>query len=565
MVSPYNIGSANVQPVGASSQGTAVAAAGFANVLLLSYQGATNVQTGGVGAAVAQAFISQTTVFGSIGSASQTVGYGQNFGGSGPYGIYDPRYFIILPGSAAQGVATATYVPAADFFNSARSAPYDIGATILNAPGSYAAFPTSSLYTDPWGNSVGAGLTVVQGPIVSTTLTTTQMSTPSNFQTAVSNAVSGGSNTILMPGGNYTWSGGGSSNGGGAMLTVAGTASNWIVIKPASGTPVKITGPGLGTVGGGGMWMLEINHSGPTYLDIEGLNLTNGNFGIVLHAGTYIRFYNCNMTQFGNTGFYAGPTNSTVGNYEISYCSSTYTSLNYNSTTGSSGWNGAFTMWGNNVSCMYNLVTFSQGEGIDPQGDNQLIYGNTVYMTGRPGIYNWGNGKIVVDSNFVYQDQANQAAFYANVPVGGVNDSEGISDDNEGSSGSSIPVQYLTTRNNIVWGCTHGIVHRNYNTGSGMTHARWENNTVLGGQTGTLCCYEIDSGTHTDVVVANNIGMWTTAGNGKNFLGGSDGAGGGAPANVTLQNNCWYNFPYPSAANGTGNTGDVNGNPLFHG
>ena len=68
-------------------------------------------------------------------------------------------------------------------------------------------------------------------------------------------------------------------------------------------------------------------------------------------------------------------------------------------------------MWGDHVTCMYNLVTYSNGEGIDPQGRQQVDYGNTVYMTGRPAIYNWGNGHIVVESNFVYQDQANQASF----------------------------------------------------------------------------------------------------------------------------------------------------------
>ena len=56
-----------------------------------------------------------------------------------------------------------------------------------------------------------------------------------------------------------------------------------------------------------------------------------------------------------------------------------------------------------------------------------------------------------------------------------------------------ILCNYLTVRNNIVWGATHGISFRNYDNGSGMVHARWENNTVHGGQTGTNNAFEIDA------------------------------------------------------------------------
>ena len=455
-------------------------------------------------------------------------------------------------------------MPVSDFFGNTRSTN-DIGAPLVNSPGTYNLPSTSSTYTDPWGNVIGAGLTVTQGSPKVVTLTTTQMSSALAFQSAVNSASPG--DILEMPGGNYTWSGstanGSSGQGGGALLTVAGTASNWIIIRPQAGATVNITGSGLGTTSNG-QWLIELDVAGAAYVDIEGINTSTAFFGFVMHSGTHWRVYNCSATNMGNGGIYVGPTNSTVGYYEISYSSWTHTSLNYNSTTGSSGWNGGITMWGDHVTCMYNLVTYSNGEGIDPQGDNQLIYGNTVYMTGRPAIYNWGNGYIVVESNFVYQDQANQAAFYANVPVGGINDSEGISMDNEGSSGSSYPLNYLTVRNNIVWGATHGISFRNYDNGSGMVHARWENNTVHGGQTGTNNAFEIDAassnGAHSDVVVANNIGAWTQSG-GANWVGGSDGQGNTIPAGVTLQYNNWYNV----TGTGTSQTGDVNGNPGFHG
>ena len=135
---------------------------------------------------------------------------------SGPYGIYSPLYFIPETGSSASGEANATYMPATDFFNNARTTN-DIGAIVFASPGTYTPRSTSALYTDPWGNSIGAGLTVTQNSPTVVTLTTTQMASAGAFQTAI-NALSPG-DIAEMPTTNVTWSGGtanGSSGQGGA-------------------------------------------------------------------------------------------------------------------------------------------------------------------------------------------------------------------------------------------------------------------------------------------------------------------------------------------------------------
>ena len=86
-----------------------------------------------------------------------------------------------------------------------------------------------------------------------------------------------------------------------------------------------------------------------------------------------------------------------------------------------------------------------------------------------------------------------------------------------------------------------------------MVHVRWVNNTLVGGQTDTASVFTIaapNTGSHSDVVVANNIATWIS-GTGTNSVESLTG--------LTFSHNLWYNVTAGSAAG----TGDATGNPLL--
>jgi hypothetical protein len=342
-------------------------------------------------------------------------------------------------------------------------------------------------------------------------------------------------------------------------LTVQGTATNWIVVKPASGATVNITGPGP-IANAPPSYYSGIQVAGGGYLDIEDINLSGFNMGWLIQGGSSVRLHDCTTKNTYGTGIYVA-YNSAFGaapsHYEISGC--TVTADNQfilGDPSAQNSWGPGITMGGSYGSVFGNVVHDGYGEGIIVLAPHSWIYDNWSYNRAATAVYVDGASYAVIEDNFVYQDQAGASAFYSKKSASQVPDcirtaNEG---DNAGFTGESFrALQYLTIRNNIAWGGDTLLAYDNYIAGTPMDHVRWENNTLQGGQLSASQCMKIDpppSGSHSDVVVANNICAWTN-GVGTNAVS--------PPAGVTLDNQLWFQVT-PGGATGTG---DVTGDPLL--
>jgi hypothetical protein len=450
---------------------------------------------------------------------------------------YDPRDYVPRQGSPAGGAANGMYLPPADFFNTPRST-HDIGATIVGARCSPTPLPGT--VTDPFGNTVGAGLTVQQSGAGKTISCTPKDST--TFQTCVNNASPG--DTVLLVGGNYMWT-------GTPLLTASGTKTDWIIVKPTAEASVTITGPGIGVLSDAGTSALTLSTA--QYISVEGITFNGFGAGIVIIGGSYMRLRGNTVSTIGGAGIAAYKIQNLPSNYEISGNTVSYTNQLWANTAAQGGWGASIVATGQNVTVSGNTVSYGEGEGIEPIGEDIWVVNNVVYDHAQPAIYNDGSSEVVIENNFVYQDQAN-GTFWSTTPTKDTRDGIRIADDGYvlGATGLDFPVLTdITVRDNIVWGASVLFSYDNYGQAHPMSHVRIENNTLVGGQMGTITPFRLDApamGTDTDVVIANNIAAWTSGSAANNIA---------TTAHRTFTNQLWFNVTVGTGAG----AGDVMGNP----
>jgi len=448
----------------------------------------------------------------------------------------------------------STYLPAIDFFNSTRSTS-DIGTTIVATNGNYTPI-TAGTTTDPFGNVVGAGLTVQQSSPNVKQITPTSAAI---FANAVNGASPG--DIIELASGSYSW------NAQAYIQNVNGTSANWIIVRPAPGATVTITGPGYGTLssGGGTSGTDGIGFGANTsYISLQGINLSHFRNGITFVSGSHIQITGNNISYVGGAaiGNYnvssIGPMchNLEISNNKVSYDNQLWVGSPQNTYY---GWALAITAWGNNVSVFGNTVTFSNGEGIGISGQYAWVYNNVVNNFVAVGIYLQEPSQSVVENNFIWNDVAGNSAWFSS-GITQSNNKVGLlmaNEDASSNTGTSYTfLQQLTIRNNIVFNAGLQIAYENFKVGNPMGSVRIVNNTFVGGGTGSSSMMTFDAaaiGSHSGVVIANNICVWTQSGGSNGSL---------ATTGITYEYQNWYNVT-PGSASGTG---DVTGrNPNFHG
>ncbi len=468
-------------------------------------------------------------------------------------GIYSPLNFIIDAGSAASGKANATYMPATDFFNNARTTN-DIGATVFASPGTYTAVDITKQVLDPIGGVqyIGSGLTVTQsGGASNATISAANMASFSLFQSALTAAINAGHNTITCTPGSYTWS----SPNYGTQISATGTVTNWIRII---GTGVTLTGTSKGSSSSpqSGTYFFQTGSTNH-YLSFENFTLTNGGYAVTVYGGDHLRFNNFTITQCGNSGFNGGNYNGGPASYiEVSNC--TLTNCVQNWTNGSPvSWPGALQIGAQYVTIAFNTVSYSGGEGIGPQGLNFWIVGNTIFNTSAPSLYDYGNSYQLYEGNFVYQDKTNQASWFAGTASGGQEPFRLADEHTDNLIGYTYTAGIsITVRNNIFWGNGSTPVMTPYfytssYTGAPLLHARFENNTIVSTSGGSMLKMQTTTvGAHSDVIIANNI-CASLSGTATNTS---------LPTGVTCEYDNWYNTTAGSFAG----TGDVTGNPYLN-
>lgn len=184
----------------------------------------------------------------------------------------------------------------------------------------------------------------------------------------------------------------------------------------------------------------------------------------------------------------------------------------------------------------------SWGEGIGCYGKQHLITRNRLHDNYSVDIYVNNVVDTVVERNFVYT--LGKTAFYRNfgsTPAAAA----GIECANEGGGDEN---QFNNNRivNNVVVGARKWHFMWWSSAGGGLRNSVIANNVFHGSsQNGAIV--QIDSGTHTDAVFANNIVVST----GGSIVSGSGGT------NLTRGNNCWFG----GSAGGMAGTGDVSADP----
>jgi len=378
------------------------------------------------------------------------------------------------------------------------------------------------------------------------------------FANAVNSASPG--DTIELTGGSYSW------NAQAFIQNVNGTASNWIIIRPAAGATVTISGPGYGALSSGGSTTGTdgIGFGGNvSYISLRGLTVTNFRNGITTTGGSHLQIAGNNVHHVGAAAignYYVSQFGLMCHNLEISNNALSYDNQLWVGSPKNTyyGWAIALSAWGNNISVFGNTVNFSNGEGIAISGTNSWVYNNVVSNFVAAGIYLQEPSQSVVENNFIWNDVAGNSAWFSS----GITQSSqkaGIliaDEDVNGLTGVAYPyLKQLTIRNNIVRDAGIAITYENYKVGVAMTSVRIDNNTFVGGAPGSSSMMRIDaaaSGSHSDVVVANNIFDWTGTGAASNSIGSSTG--------LTFTNQLWNNVS-PGPASGAG---DVTGSPNFH-
>ena len=407
------------------------------------------------------------------------------------------------------------------------------------------------------GYAAGSNLQVVQSGSGRTINVTPTSSTV--LDSAIAGAQPG--DTVVVAGGTYNWT-------GGSSVYVSGSASNWIVIRAAtdaSGNPqaVTINGPGIGTLDSSGAshGVICIQTYG-NYLDIEGLTCNNFAHGFALITGGHVRLHGNTVTQVGDSGIanYNVPSVGPMASY-IEYSNNvvTYTNQLWNN-SGLYGWGQGISGWGNYVTIANNRVSNTNGESIGISGQYGWVVGNTVLESCAAGIYLQESSQSLVEKNFVRNDYANNASFYASCLSNGSSGPRfgyGIRIAAEdGQSNTGVAYTFLnqgTVRNNLVVGMLSAIAYNNFKIGSPMSSWRIENNTLVGGTTGSQDLLEMDaplSGAHTDVIFANNLFDWTS---GSNASATRVVQAGGVSYNHSL----WFG----ASAGGAAGSGDVSGDP----
>jgi hypothetical protein len=445
-------------------------------------------------------------------------------------------------------------LPAVDFFNSTRSTS-DIGASIV-ATSENSTSITAGTTTDPFGNVVGAGLTVQQSSPNVKQITPTSAAI---FANAVNGASPG--DIIELASGSYSW------NAQAYIQNVNGTSANWIIVRPAPGATVTITGPGYGTLSSGGSTSGTDGigfGANTSYISLQGINITKFRNGITTVSGSHIQIAGNNVSYMGGTGIgnYNVPSigpmchNLEISNNTVSYDNQLWVGSPQNTYY---GWALAITAWGNNVSVFGNTVSFSNGEGIGISGQYAWVHNNVVNNFVAVGIYLQEPSQSVVENNFVWNDVAGNSAWFSS----GITQSSNkvgllmANEDASSNTGTSYTfLQQLTIRNNIVFNAGLQIAYENFKVGNPMGSVRIVNNTFVGGGTGSSSMMTFDAaaiGSHSGVVIANNICVWTQSGGSNGSL---------ATTGITYGYQNWYNVT-PGSASGTG---DVTGrNPNFHG
>jgi hypothetical protein len=363
---------------------------------------------------------------------------------------------------------------------------------------------------------------------------------------ALNGAVAG--DTVLIAGGDYSWP-------NGVMVSVSGSASNWIVIRAASSAAVTIHGSGSS----GSLQGQCIGITG-SYIDIEGLTCDSfPNVGMDVLTGHHIRLHGNTVSNTGNTGiglYYVASLGPSPYQVEISNNTVTMTNMYWtNSTAGSAG--EGITAWGDQLTVAYNTVQFTQGEGIGSGGTQIWVVGNTVRESCAPALYLDTASQVVLEDNFVNNDSVGQAAFLATCFRPSWNGGQpeygtGIQVAAEVASYTDKSYARLTqgtVRNNIVSNMRIGFVYGNYNMGDGLHSWRIENNTFVGGAA-SASLINVPTGTSSandDVVFANNIFYWPST------------ASAIAVSNVgiTYTHDLWFGASASNAAS----SGDVGGNP----
>jgi parallel beta helix pectate lyase-like protein/pectate lyase-like protein len=309
-------------------------------------------------------------------------------------------------------------------------------------------------------------------------------------------------------------------------ISKSGAGSDWITIKPVSGTVVidmknaATFGLNLAasyvTVSG-----LEIKNSGDICVNLAGSNLTVD--GLVVHecASHGINTNNSSQVKILNSRVY-------------------HAVLSNASRSISSGWgSGIKVRVSDNVLIQGNIVYNNYGEGLGTRGTNVTIRANTVYDNFSVNIYT-NSENALIQRNFVYCTP-NSGYERDGLPAIGIGMAEEYFD------GWGARLKNAQVINNIVAFCKHGVRYSGADdrlTGGGLKNATIAYNTLYGSTNSALSI--VYESAQAGSLIADNI-IWQA----QDKLTTIDN-----PVGLTFTNNFWKVQPSTAVRSAADKIGD---------
>ena len=370
----------------------------------------------------------------------------------------------------------------------------------------------------------------------------------------------GPGDTIEIAGGTYRWT-------GGTWLGIAGTPTNWIVVRARlrDGRPEKVVIQGDGQA-------RERNYclgTGGDHLDIRNLGCNDfAEFAVLIYGGHHVRLAGMTLTKLGNSGIavYSDREGSRQA-YEVLIENNRIVDTNrrWLGAVDKSGWGQGISMFGDRITVRGNQIGQTRGEGIGIAGVDNRVVANTVRDSCSVGIYLDTTSRSLIERNFVIQGKTaaaraffatcQQSSFSNGAPLFGT----GIQIASETSTYTALPQERLvgnTIRNNIVVNTRIGLAYGSYGFdaggGDGMTATIIVNNSFVDGVERAVFIETGLRSQHRDTVIANNIFYWPSGNQQPSVLIT-------AMTGLAFSSNLWSGI---AAGSATG-SGDVNADPRF--
>jgi parallel beta-helix repeat protein len=282
-----------------------------------------------------------------------------------------------------------------------------------------------------------------------------------------------------------------------------------------------------------------------SYIDVIGLECRNPTqAGIYVWGGHHIRILNNIVHDTIHGGILAGyDSKGVVSDLTISG-NTVYRTVLENQPRTAGSQNASVAMRNaKNIVISNNHIYESWGEGIVlPVVENATVTGNILHDNYSVELYMDNTINSTFANNFVYST-GNTDHYRYGQPARCLQ----FANETYAETNASTLLNNNKIINNVCVGPGPGLYYGNYGTGGGMKNTLIANNTFHGPYTQTIV---IDSDTHQNVVVANNI---------FNVTGGSGSINYQSGSGIVFRNNLWNGInPGPAAG-----TGDVSGNPQF--